>query len=409
MPSGSGTGEKEKKNAPRRGGVATPGASRGGRGSRRGSRDGARRNPRRRGFVRERRDIGRRERHARSSAGSCAGSTAGDGGRARRRRRAEKEKTPRETRKRVRWSEGVEAKTFSLKKTRRASAFRRARMRATTTTLSRPRRVRTPWPLRRLPNEPRGTRVAPRSPPPPRARDGQNRRRDVASLPPEVRDEISRFQPGTRATPLGARGSSKARRIHDPTTGESPGGVAFDAFGAHLGVRAARFVPGEAKRPAGPAGPAGPAAAVPGGGAAASKRKDAGTDARRRRLARVLLADRPRGPRGDRRGGGTHAARALRARRQGRRSCARGERARARARRVARTPPRRGQKTRRRFSPRRHRIRRGERASPSRMTATTGYARRISATIAVVIVKVIVKVAILRPRRRASLGRMRPR
>jgi hypothetical protein len=60
-----------------------------------------------------------------------------------------------------------------------------------------------------------------------------------------------------------------------------------------------------------------------------------------------------------------------------------------------------GQKTRRRFSPRRHRIRRGERASPSRTTATTEHARRISATIAVVIVRVIVKVAISRPRRTA--------
>ena len=203
-----------------------------------------------------------------------AGAPGGGGG-------LKKEKTPRETRKRVRWSEGVEANDFFTKKKKNAAGVgvsSRENVARDDDDSFAPA-AGTDAVAASKASE-RAARYARRSSFAAAAAAPETDKIDDetwASLPPEVRDEISRFQPGTRATPLGARGSSKARRIHDPTTGESPGGVAFDAFGAHLGVRAARFVPGEAKRPAGPAGPAGPAATPP--ARRAGKRKDAGGDA----------------------------------------------------------------------------------------------------------------------------------
>jgi len=200
-----------------------------------------------------------------------AGAPGGGGG-------LKKEKTrSRETRKRVRWSEGVEAKNRFTKKN--AAGFGVSSRDARDDDDSFAPAAGTDAVTASKATE-RAARYARRSSFAAAAAAPETDKIDDetwASLPPEVRDEISRFRPGTRATPLGARGSSKARRIHDPTTGESSGGVAFDAFGAHLGVRAARCVPGEAKRPAGPAGPAGPAATPP--ARRAGKRKDAGGDA----------------------------------------------------------------------------------------------------------------------------------
>ena len=215
----------------------------------------ARRNPRRRGFVRERRDIGRRERHARSSAGSCAGSTAGRWRGRREAAAAEKEKTPRETRKRVRWSEGVEANDFFTKKKKRGGRGVSAANVARDDDDSFAPAAGTDAVAASKASE-RAARYARRSSFAAAAAAPETDKIDDetwASLPRGARRDFA-FSAGDAGGALGARGSSKARRIHDPTTGESPGGVAFDAFGAHLGVRAARFVPGEAKRPAGPAG-----------------------------------------------------------------------------------------------------------------------------------------------------------
>ena len=199
-----------------------------------------------------------------------AGAPGGGGG-------LKKEKTRlRETRKRVRWSEGVDAKN---RREKNAAGFGVSSRDARDDDDSFAPAAGTDAVTASKATE-RAARYARRSSFAAAAAAPETDKIDDetwASLPPEVRDEISRFRPGTRATPLGARGSSKARRIHDPTTGESSGGVAFDAFGAHLGVRAARCVPGEAKRPAGPAGPAGPAAKPP--ARRAGKRKDAGGDA----------------------------------------------------------------------------------------------------------------------------------
>ena len=195
----------------------------------------------------------------------------------------------------MRWSEGVEANDFFTKKRGGGvGVSSRENVARDDDDSFAPAAVRTPWPLRRLPNEPRGTRVAPRSPPPPPRprRTKSTTRRGRRS--PRCATRFRAFQPGTRATPLGARGIPKARRIHDPTTGESPGGVAFDAFGAHPGVRAARFVPGEAKRPAGPAGPAGPAATSPRGAPGKEGRRHR---RRRRRLARPSRRSTPRSSR----------------------------------------------------------------------------------------------------------------
>ena len=162
---------------------------------------------------------------------------------------ASREKTPRETRKRVRWSSGVdddgargtagedsaEKKEKKEKETERAARYAR-----------------------------RSSFAAAAAAPETDKIDDET----WASLPPEVRDEIL-------GRPSGARQDgvfSIARRLRDPTTGESSGGKnverTFDAFGAHLGIRSA-------KRFAGPSSAAAPA---PAPARAAAKPNDAGDD-----------------------------------------------------------------------------------------------------------------------------------
>ena len=164
-------------------------------------------------------------------------------------------KTARETRERVRWSEGVdgdrgEAVDAGASRDARDADDRAPTTRADGVTGGRKESERAARYARR------SSFAAAAAAPETDAIDDET----WASLPPEVRDEISRFRAGNAANPPGARGSSKARRIRDPTTGESPGVAPFDAFGAHLGIRAARGVPREAKRAAGPRAAATPPA-----------------------------------------------------------------------------------------------------------------------------------------------------
>ena len=170
--------------------------------------------------------------------------------------KAAKEKTPRETRKRVRWSEGVDDDRREAVRARASRNARDANDRAPSV-----RADGDAAPVRA--ESERAARYARRSSfaaaaaaPEADAIDDET----WASLPPEVRDEISRFRSGRAANPRGARGSSKSRRIRDPTTGESPGVLSFDAFSAHLGIRAASRVPREPKRPMGPGAAASPQA-----------------------------------------------------------------------------------------------------------------------------------------------------
>ena len=306
-------GGKRVKNAPRRGGVAAGGgASRGGRGSRRGSRDGAR--------------AGTRDGEVSfASVGISDDANATRdplldpaldppremAGRARSGGGLKKEKTPRETRKRVRWSEGVEANDFftkKKKKTRRASAFRRAKCRARRRRLFRARGGygrRGRFEGFRTSRAVRASLLVRR-----RRRRAETDKIDDetwASLPPEVRDEISRFQPGTRATPLGGAGPRKPAGYTTPPPASRP-----EASRSMPSARTWACAPrasSQARRSV-PRGRRGRRGRLRRPGAARGEKEGRRHRRRRRRLARVLLADRPRGPRGDRRGGGTHALRA---------------------------------------------------------------------------------------------------
>ena len=167
--------------------------------------------------------------------------------------KASREKTPRETRKRVRWSSGVDDDKARGTAGEDGDAVAETKEKETE----------------------RAARYARRSSFAAAAAAPETDKIDDetwASLPPEVRDEILGRRSGARRDGV----FPKARRLRDPTTGESSGGKnverTFDAFGAHLGIRSAKRFAGPSVSAAARNGPAEKRAA------AKPKKNDAGDD-----------------------------------------------------------------------------------------------------------------------------------